>query len=245
MPLARMLALVCALIAYAVGSHWMMVHAPNHPAVVAVLFGPLLGAAGLSSWAQKQWLRLAFCVAALLVVAGTVWRGGVTDMHLLYVLQHGAIHAALAWLFAHTLRPSATPLISLMAQRVNQHYTPAVAQYTRRLTGVWVLYFVAMIGISALLYLLAPWPWWSLFCNVLTPVGAGLFFVLETLWRRWRHPEFERISMAQAVRAYRQATATTETASASATAPAPQTANSPNPAGTAEPARAASGVLPP
>ncbi len=217
MPLARVLALVCALVVYAVGSHWMMVHAPNHPAVVAVLFGPLLGAAGLAAWAQKQWLRLAFCVAALLVVAATVWRGGVSDMHLLYVLQHGAIHVALAWLFAHTLRAGATPLVSLMAQKVNQHYTPAVAQYTRRLTGAWAIYFVAMIAVSVLLYLLAPWPWWSLFCNVLTPLGAGLFFVVELGWRRWRHPEFERISIAQAVRAYRQTTAVQPPVPAAAT----------------------------
>jgi uncharacterized membrane protein len=207
-PLARVLALVCGLVIYAVGSHWMMVNAPNHPAVVAVLFGPLLGAAGLGAVLQRQWWRLAFCVGALGVLVATVWRGGVTDIHLLYVLQHGAIHAALAWLFAHTLRPGATPLVSLMAQRVNQHYTPAVALYTRRLTAAWVIYFLAMMAVSALLYLLAPWPWWSLFCNVLTPLGAGLFFVLEYVWRRYSHPEFERISMAQAVRAYRQTTGT-------------------------------------
>ncbi len=207
MALARMLALVCAFAAYAVGSHWMMVHAPNHPAVVAVLFGPLLGAASLGAGLQKQWWRLGACALALAVLVATVWRGGVTDIHLLYVLQHGAIHLALAWLFAHSLRAGATPLISLMAQRVNQHYTPAVALYTRRLTGAWVLYFVGMVGVSALLYLLAPWPWWSFFCNVLTPLGAGAFFVMEAIWRRWSHPEFERVSMAQAVRAYRQTTA--------------------------------------
>jgi uncharacterized membrane protein len=221
MPLARVLALLCALIAYAVGGHWMMVHAPNHPAVVAVLFGPLLGAAGLSAALQQQWWRLAACAVALVVLVATVWRGGVSDIHLLYVLQHGAIHAALAWLFAHTLRPGATPLVSLMAQRVNQHYTPAVALYTRRLTAAWAFYFLAMIGVSALLYALAPWPWWSLFCNLLTPVGAGIFFVMEYLWRRWSHPEFERISMAQAVRAYRQTTATPTAARASPEAPTP------------------------
>ena len=57
------------------------------------------------------------------------------------------------------------------------------------------------------LYAWAPWAWWSLFANLLTPVAALGFFVGEHVLRYWMHPEFERVSLAQAVRAYRQVSA--------------------------------------
>jgi uncharacterized membrane protein len=74
---------------------------------------------------------------------------------------------------------------------------------------LWSVYFVAMVAVSATIYLLAPWPWWSLFCNLITPVAAGSLFVGEYFMRYWRHPDFERVTLAATVRAYRQATQTT------------------------------------
>ena len=105
--------------------------------------------------------------------------------------------------FAITLRPGCTPLITMMAERIHRDFTPAMRYYTRWLTGLWVLYFVAMIGVSFALYLLAPWTWWAFYCSVLTPLAAMLFFVAEYGLRYWRHPEFERVSLAQVVQAWR------------------------------------------
>jgi uncharacterized membrane protein len=130
-------------------------------------------------------------------------RGGGADVNRLYVLQHAAIHASLAWTFAMTLRPGSTPLITLMAERIHEVFTPAMRAYTRWLTRLWVVFFLGMIGVSLLIYALAPWPWWSFFCNVLTPGAAITFFVVEYLLRYRRHPEFERATLAQAVKAYR------------------------------------------
>jgi hypothetical protein len=53
------------------------------------------------------------------------------------------------------------------------------------------------------LYALAPWEWWSLYCNLLTPLAAAGVFLVEYIYRRWSHPEFERVAMADAVRAWR------------------------------------------
>ncbi len=193
---------------YAVLSNWLMVHAANAPYTVALLFGPLLLAVAGVGWRRRQWLTLAACAALLAVLAAVVATGGVRDVQRLYVLQHAAIHAALAWGFAVTLREGATPLISALAQgvhaRLGQAFTPALAAYTRGLTRAWALFFVGMIAASLLLYALAPWPWWSFFCTVLTPLLAVGFFAGEHVWRYRRHPEFPRVSMRTAFEAYQR-----------------------------------------
>ena len=197
-----------AFVGYALASNWLMVHAPAHAWTVALLFGPLL--LGLAGDGLRRRHRATLALAALLavVLAILVARGGVAGVARLYVLQHAVIHAALAWTFGITLRPGATPLISALASRLHERFTPAMRAYTRRLTALWTAYFIAMIGISLALYAFAPWTVWSWFCNLVTPLAALGFFVGEHLLRRWRHPDFERVSLAAAVQAWRGAGAT-------------------------------------
>lgn len=206
MPGWRIAAVALSLLGYALLGHWLMLHAANQPWAVAALFGPLLVAVGGMGWHRRQWATLAACAALLVLLAAIVWRGGVTDMQRMYVLQHGAIHLALAWSFALTLRGGGTPLITLLAEglhrKLHQDFTPAMHAYTRVLTLVWAAYFLGMVVLSALIYLLAPWSWWSLFCNLLTPLAAALLFVGEHLLRYRRHPEFARVSLRAAFDAY-------------------------------------------
>lgn len=206
MPGWRIAAAAAALLGYALLGNWLMLNAANQPWAVAALFGPLLVAVAAMGWHRRQWATLAACLALLVLLAVIVWRGGVRDMQRMYVLQHGAIHLALAWSFALTLRAGATPLISLLAEglhrKLGQDFTPAMQAYTRQLTGLWAAYFLGMVALSALIYLLAPWSWWSVFCNLLTPLAAGAFFVGEHLLRYRRHPEFGRVSLRAAFEAY-------------------------------------------
>jgi uncharacterized membrane protein len=188
---------------YAALSNWLMVHAAHEAWAVAVLFGPLLLAVAGAAWQRRQMGVLAACSAGVTVLVWVVMRGGVADAKRLYVLQHGGIHLALAWAFGSTLRTGNTPLISALAAQVHLHFTPAMQAYTRWLTGVWTLYFVGMVVVSALIYTLAPWPWWSLFGNVLTPLAALGLFVVEHGLRYRRHPDFERVSIRVAIDAYR------------------------------------------
>lgn len=189
---------------YALGSHWLMTHAAQEPWAVAVLFGPLVLAVAVAAWKRRQHLVLAACAGVVLVLVWVVVRGGVADANRMYVLQHAGIHLALAWSFGITLRRGATPLITAMARTVHEVFTPEMQAYTRWLTQAWVAYFVGMVGLSALIYVLAPWAWWSIFCNVLSPLFAVAFFVIEHVVRYQRHPDFERVSLRRALTAWRQ-----------------------------------------
>jgi uncharacterized membrane protein len=204
----RLGAVAVLLAGYALLSHWLMVHQAAGTLTVGLLFGPLLLAVAAAGWQRRQWPVLAGCVLLLGVLAAVVWRGVVLDAQRLYVLQHGAIHLVLAWGFGLTLREGGTPLISLFAQQVHARmgfpFTAAEAAYTRRLTQVWVGWFIGMVVLSALIYGVAPWTVWSFYCTVVTPLATVALFLGEHVWRRWRHPEFPRVTPRAAFEAWQR-----------------------------------------
>ena len=59
-----------------------------------------------------------------------------------------------------------------------------------------------MAALSIGLFLLAPFDAWALFANLVTPLAMVLMFVGEYLLRYRLHPEFERATLAEAMRAY-------------------------------------------
>lgn len=187
--------------AYAGGSHWLMVHAARSPWAIAVLLGPLLTMAAAFAWRARQWHTVAGVAAAFAALGLVVARGGVDDVNKLYVLQHAGLHAALGLTFALTLRQPLS-LIGKLASRVHA-LTPDMVRYTHKVTLAWVLYFFGMAALSVAVYGLAPWSAWSLLANVLTPIALGGLFVGEYLLRYRLHPEFERTTLMDAVRAWR------------------------------------------
>lgn len=205
MPAWRLALAAAALAAYAGLSHWLMVNAADRPWAVAALFGPLVLAVAAAGWRQRQTLTLAACAAGVVALALVVWRGGIDDVNRMYVLQHAGIHLALAWSFGLTLRPGGKALIEMLAERVHRRFSAEMRAYTRRLTLWWVIYFLGMVVVSLAVYALAPWPGWSLFCNVLTPLAAVAFFAGEHVLRYRRHPDFERVTLRTAFAAYRGA----------------------------------------
>lgn len=192
------------LLAYSLLSWGLMAWAPDRAWTVLALFGPLLVGFTLAGLQRRHGPTLAGCALLALALVG-VWQRGGVDVNRLYVLQHAAIHALLGWTFFYTLRPGRLALIEALAERVHDlPLSPAQRAYTRALTAVWVGYFAAMIVLSLLIYALAPWPWWSFYCTVATPVITVGMFVVEALYRHWRHPDFQRVSIPRAMQAWRQ-----------------------------------------
>lgn len=156
-------------------------------------------------------LRLAALAAfAALLALGSHWlithaesAGYTQAVHWLFLAQHAGVHAALGAGFALTLRPGQVPLISRLAERVHGHLTPAMAHYTRQVTLAWVLYFAAMTLSSVGLYVAGCITAWSLLVNAGTPLATLAMFVGEYGLRYRLHPEFERVGLAESVRAWR------------------------------------------
>ena len=193
-----------AALAYVGASHWLMTAASASPWNAVALLAPMLMLLGHIAWRARRYLAFACALAVLLALALNAGLGHAMAERKLYLTQHVAIHLCLAALFGLSLRRDAQALISGVAQRVHGFLTPDMARYTRNLTWVWTVYFIAMAGGSMAIYAILRFEDWALFANWLTPFALALMFGGEHLLRYRLHPEFERVSMARAIAAYTQ-----------------------------------------
>lgn len=203
----RVAAIALVSAAYVLGTHWLMTRAHASPWSVVGVLTPMLAAIAIGAWRGGQrWLGAG---AALLIAAlcGQALLGVQFPPDLLYVAQHAGVNLFLALGFGSTLRAGHTALITTLAQRVHRNFTPAMALYTRKCTLAWTLYFVGMALVSIALYASAPFGTWALFANLLSPLTVIAMFGAEHLLRYRLHPEFERSSVADAIRSYMHSTA--------------------------------------
>lgn len=199
---ARVIAVGATTVAYVLGSQWLMTRAPASPWNAVIIVGPMLCAAAVLAWQRRQRVLGALAALATAALVVQAWRGGSIVAGSLYVGQHVAVHVLLAFVFGLTLQAGREPLVTALARRVHGSLTPAMAAYSRKVTIAWTAYFVAMAALSLVLFALAPFEVWATFANLVTPLAMLVMFVGEYLLRYRLHPEFERATLAQAVRAY-------------------------------------------
>ena len=199
---ARAIAIALAGLAYVAGSHWLMTGAPESPWNLVGVLSPMLVAIAVGAWRGGQRV---VAVAAAALVAGLCVQalaGAKLSAPAVYAAQHIGINLFLAALFGGSLRAGHTPLITSLAGRIHGAMTVGHQAYTRKVTIAWTVYFLAMALSSLLLFRLAPFDAWAVFANLLTPLAVALMFVGEHLVRYRLHPEFARVGIAQAARAF-------------------------------------------
>ena len=202
-PRARWLAAAVAAIAYAAASYTLMTRAQDSAWSLLVVLGPLVVLATGAAWSNGQRVLAATGLLAAVLLAVFAASGRGLPARWLYLAQHAGVHLALAAWFGSTLRKGAEPLVSALARQVHGSLTQAMARYTRQVTLAWTLYFLAMVAASLALFAAGDFAHWSLLADVLTPVLTAAFFVGEYLVRYRLHPEFERVSLQQAIVAWR------------------------------------------
>ncbi len=117
-------------------------------------------------------------------------------------LSHAFIYGSLLLLFARSLRPGRTDLVTGLATRLRGALTPAMLRYTRHVTQAWCAFFGLQLLASALLLLLAPHRVWSLFVNVLDGPSVVAMFAGEYAVRRWRFRNYSHISPIETFRTF-------------------------------------------
>ena len=158
--------------------------------VLGVTFGvpllPLVILATLilvAAWASLAVTGRGVLAAALALGIATALLGGVATW-VLYTLPV-LIMGLLSLLFARSLRPDSTPLITRYALAMGASDTPAVHRYTRSLTITWALLCGALALASAWLALFASATTWALFANGINYLLLAGLFLLEYPLRRW------------------------------------------------------------
>lgn len=200
-----LLLIILAVAAYAGLCHWLVARDPASMLAQFTVLGPMVALGTFGLWKDGHALAamaLVLGVASLVALCAQ----GTLSVEWLYLLQHAGVQAGLGWWFGRTLRAGRQPLISGLAERVHRGLTPDMVVYTRGVTLLWTGFFLATAVVSVLLFVLAPLTVWSVFSNLVSPVASLMLFVGEHVWRYWRHPEFERATLMDAIRAY-QATA--------------------------------------
>lgn len=200
---ARWAAAAVAALAYAAGSHALMTRAQDSPWSLVIVLGPLVVLGAAAAWGAGHRVLAVAAVVVVLLLGLRAASGHGIPSRWLYLAQHAGVHLALAAWFGSTLRQGGDPLVSALARRVHRGLTPAMARYTRNVTLAWTLYFLGMAAASLALFAAGDFARWSLLANILTPVLTAAFFIGEYLVRYLLHPEFERVSLLQAVQAYR------------------------------------------
>lgn len=177
----------------------------NHLAVV--LHEPRWAAVGIAlvAWGVTTgWLSaLAAALLAAAVLVFSLWMAGRFPGLLLFV-PPVVINLALCLLFARTLGPGREALISVFVRAERGGQLPQdLARYTRSLTGLWAVFFLAMAAVSIGLALTATLDAWSLFTNIANYLLVGVFFIVEYLYRRLRYRHHSHATPRQMVRLMR------------------------------------------
>ena len=202
---ARIVAIALLSMGYLALSQWLMTSAPESPWNAAALLVPMLAAAAAGAWAAGQRVRSVLASMGIAALCLQALLGVPIPGPLLYLGQHVGINLGLAWWFGSSLREGHEALITRLAALVHRHLTPEMVAYTRNVTRAWVVYFIVISATSLLLFVLAPFETWAWFANFATPFALAAMFGGERLLRYRLHPDFERSSVADAIRAYREA----------------------------------------
>jgi uncharacterized membrane protein len=165
-----------------------------------------LGFFAVFAWLARNWLALVLLVAPLPLVF--VFYEQLRFLPWLNLLPNTFIYGSLAWLFGRSLVRTTgdeKALITQLATKLHGRALPApIERYTRTITWVWTIYFVATIVVSFVLFFGVSFAAWSLFSNVYSlPILIGMF-VLEYAYRRIAFPWFEHVSFAAGMKAFSQ-----------------------------------------
>jgi uncharacterized membrane protein len=141
----------------------------------------------------RRWGPAALACAIAAGIAGLGWGAGELQAMRLYPVLMNAVMAAV---FALTLL-SPPPMIERFARLRTPDLDAYAIGYTRRLTGVWVLFFVVNGAIAAWTALFASLDQWTLYNGLISYLLIGVLFVGEwpvrALLRR-RHERQSRTS---------------------------------------------------
>lgn len=204
-PVARGLGVALLAVGWTVGAHVSSASGePSHWGA-ALALAPLGGALALAMWRLPSRVLAGLGLVALLALLVWAWPVLTGEVALLYFLQHVGMNGLLAVVFGRTLSGPGEPLVTRLARQVHGGVlSPRQMSYTRGVTQAWTVFFLGMVGVSTVLFVLAPVALWSTFANLLGGPLIGLMFVGEYLWRMRVLPPEERSTLADAVRAWKR-----------------------------------------
>jgi uncharacterized membrane protein len=119
----------------------------------------------------------------------------VRTVHALF-LPPVLINLGLLAVFGATLRPGVVPLVErLMRIAYQNDLPPGLPRLARRMTWLWVSFFIAMLALAVGLALFAPLEVWSLFVNVLYYFLVAAMLLGQHFYRHLRFRRYGTVTL--------------------------------------------------
>jgi uncharacterized membrane protein len=198
----QLAAVVMLFIAYSVLAHYSNSH-PNAQDLGAVLsLAPMLtlGLILIWRWSGAPLALLAAAAAALLL--REFWPRLTQNFSLGYLIQQCGFYALMALSFGRSLFKGRVPLCTQLADKVHGPLSALELRYTRKVTLAWAIFFSTNVGVTFLLFELAPLWIWSVFVNFLSLPLIVLMFAIEYAVRRRTLPQVKSSSLIATLRVY-------------------------------------------
>jgi uncharacterized membrane protein len=138
----------------------------------------------LLSMRPRAWLTLGVAALAL------SWLAFQSGAELILYVPSVVIPALLAWFFGRTLTANRTPLVEQIAKAARDAVPDRLVRYSRNLTQMWTLVFIAMSVTALLLALSGKRELWSVITNFGNYAFVAAVVLGEYAYRRWRFREY-------------------------------------------------------
>jgi uncharacterized membrane protein len=205
---AMRIAVLVAAAASPVASHVALL--TGHGVGVAVSLGVLQAVAvgvviaSIGGAGRHRGLAVLASACMLAVLAFGLLRSPALGLRLAAGSSHALLYSALLVMFAATLLPGRTDVVTRLARRLNPNFHAGMRSYTRRVTIAWCIFFAGQLVISALLLGFAPARWWLLFVNALNVPLVVAMFLGEYAIRRHIFPGAQSTNLATMIRGFRR-----------------------------------------
>lgn len=177
---------------------------------VAVPLGALQAVAagivlvGIGGTGRHRRLAVLTSTGMLVILGFGLIRSPAFGLRLAAGTSHALLYGALFVVFAATLLPGRTALVTRIALRLNQRFHDGMRSYTRHATVAWCVFFAGQLVLSALLARFAPDGWWFLFVNGLHLPLVLLMFMGEYVIRRRVFPGSQSTDIVTMIRSARR-----------------------------------------
>jgi uncharacterized membrane protein len=179
----------------------------NRDAGVVIALAPLAVAVLAMGWHARRRPLAIGLLAVICVGAALALPFLQRHYSMVYWIEHVVTQLLLSLTFARTLAPGREPLCTYFARMVHGSLGVEIENYTRRLTGIWAVFFAAVAATSSALFFGATLETWSIFANFFTGPLIGLMFVIEYIVRRRLLPQMEHANILVGIQAFWKAPA--------------------------------------
>ncbi|HEY0747932.1 MAG TPA: hypothetical protein VGD63_14625 [Steroidobacteraceae bacterium] len=198
----QLAAVVVFFLAYSVLAHYSNSHPTMQDLGAALSLAPMLtfGLILIWRWSGAPLALVAAAAAALLL--REFWPRVTQNFSLVYLIQQCGFYALMALTFGRSLFKGRVPLCTQLADKVHGPLSALELRYTRKVTLAWAIFFSTNVGVTFLLFELAPLWIWSVFVNFLSLPLIVLMFAIEYAVRRRALPQVKSSSLIATLRVY-------------------------------------------